>query len=275
MPNHVTTQIKFFGKPACIDKTLKCIAGEDTHIDFNKIIPMPKELNIRSGSIANTAIQYAFYKKNAEERLQIEQELNNTPHAFYGNYYNNTFFRQRDKSELEKDAKEFDDLLKNRTKDLFDDTDYEALGIHNFEDLGNAYINNIRQYGYDSWYDWRCSNWGTKWNAYDTSYGADETLTFDTAWSCPFPILEELADICANLNVCFEGKWADEDCGCNVGTFFSDEADYTFYYNYVENGSSEAYQIYEEVKGEYECIGTDENGNKFRYDCETCPHKCC
>lgn len=50
------------------------------------------------------------------------------------------------------------------------------------------------KYGFDNWYDWRCANWGTKWNACDSNYNEDEeTLTFDTAWSVPIPILAKIS----------------------------------------------------------------------------------
>lgn len=128
-------------------------------------------------------------------------------------------------------------------------------------------------YGNNNWYDWRISHWGTKWNAYDTSYDADENiLMFDTAWSCPFPILEKLSDICAEFNVEFEGKWADEDCGCNVGTF--DGGENGCYYEYVENNSQEAYNIYVELKDEHCGLHQDENGNWVWHGCDNCPNPC-
>ncbi len=53
--------------------------------------------------------------------------------------------------------------------------------------------------GFENWYDWRCVKWGTKWNSYhfsdepylpgDRSY----TCSFDTAWSFPEPVFEQLA----------------------------------------------------------------------------------
>ncbi len=44
-------------------------------------------------------------------------------------------------------------------------------------------------------YKWQCSNWGTKWGAYD--YGPVKrgknvvTYTFDTAWAPPLPVLAQ------------------------------------------------------------------------------------
>ena len=48
----------------------------------------------------------------------------------------------------------------------------------------------------DRWYEWRCDNWGTKWEACDIKITQDYTdfleVTFNTAWSPPEPIAEIL-----------------------------------------------------------------------------------
>ena len=48
----------------------------------------------------------------------------------------------------------------------------------------------------DRWYDWRCTNWGTKWGACEIEINQDDEdfleITFNTAWSPPEPIVNEL-----------------------------------------------------------------------------------
>lgn len=51
--------------------------------------------------------------------------------------------------------------------------------------------------GYTNWYDWRCDHWGVKWNV----EGGDRMdhvsrirLTFSTAWSPPKPIVMALSE---------------------------------------------------------------------------------
>ena len=130
-------------------------------------------------------------------------------------------------------------------------------------------------YGLNNWYDWSIGRWGTKWNAYHERFDEDtNTIYFDTAWSSPMPVLEALAKLCYEHQVWFEGKWADEDRGNNVGTFESDcnYDEYWFSYEYVENCSNEAYEIYVELKGETMCLGKDANGNWIAYDCDNCPN---
>ena len=278
MPNHVANKIEFYGDQENISKVLELIKGKDTCIDFNKIVPMPPSLHLTSGGHQNTAIQYALSKKSADERVALEKELKGRSADFYGSYFKKIFgYGTETDSKLQEYAKEFEEQLNGTKKDVWDDTDYAGLGIKNFEDLGNMYINNILQYGYDTWYDWSCANWGTKWNAYD-DYLDEPTsqIFFNTAWSCPISVLDKLAEICYEHNVSFSGKWADEDRGCNVGIFESDCCgdEYWFSYEVMENCSNEAYDIYVELQGESDCMGKDENGNWIGYDCDTCPNKC-
>jgi hypothetical protein len=277
MPNHVTNKIEFYGDQENINKVLELIKGEEECIDFDKIIPMPKSLHLTSGGHQEQAIQYAILQKSYDEKIKIKDSLKKIRCDFYGSYFNKVLKYNYTNVALQECATEFEEKLKSGKRDVFDDIDYEGLGIKTFEDLGNAYINNILDYGYDTWYDWSCAKWGTKWNAYDTHFGEDNSIMeFDTAWSCPIPVLDKLAEICYKYNVSFSGKWADEDRGNNVGVFESDcdGDEYWFSYEYVENCSNEAYDIYVELQGESECMGKDENGNWVSYDCDTCPNKC-
>ena len=97
------------------------------------------------------------------------------------------------------------------------------MGINSLEDLGNVYINNILQYGADSWYDWCCENWGTKWNATNTYIVDDTEIEFSTAWSCPVNIFKELSRQFSGVEIVVE--FADEDIGSNCGkiTFLNGE----------------------------------------------------
>jgi len=55
----------------------------------------------------------------------------------------------------------------------------------------------LKKYGYENWYDFHCSEWGTKWNCGEASLSrisSDKALiTFDTAWSPPKPVIEKLS----------------------------------------------------------------------------------
>lgn len=135
-------------------------------------------------------------------------------------------------------------------------------------------------YGINNWYDWRISHWGTKWDAYNSSLNSslkesDNTLWFDTAWSCPIPVLQKLAEVCCESGIDFEGEWADEDCGRNAGSFWTDNQPGEPYFSYVyaDSNSDAAYDTYVRLKGESRCLGKDNDGHWVHYDCDTCPNR--
>jgi len=63
----------------------------------------------------------------------------------------------------------------------------------------------FEQTGACNWYDWKCKNWGTKWNSCRFSEGEDEegryAISFDTAWSPPIPIWEKLGEMFPSLDI--------------------------------------------------------------------------
>lgn len=268
MPNWVVNKIEFSGTKENIDKVLGIIKGDDTDFDFNKLIPMPKSLKLTAGGNQNEAIMYALSKKKSEEKAGIIDKFMSKPAFLYENYFDQVS-RHVDEERIQKALERFD----ANDKSILDNTDYEGLGIKTFEDLGNTYINNVLEYGYDTWYDWSCDKWGTKWNACDV-YTSNDVLEFSTAWSCPFPVLDKLAELCYQYNIGFTGKWADEDAGCNAGIFESDcdGNEYWFSYEYMESLSDDAFEIYIELHGETDCIGKSKSGKWVHYSCDDCPH---
>lgn len=211
MPNHITNIITITGKKNEVEKCLKSIKGTGeegaTLIDFNKIIPRPKSLDITSGSSVDNAV--AILKNDVryfEGMLQYpwvkEEGLTST------------------------------EQIKEHLKSNLSPQDFEE---------GRMAIENIKKYGCKDWYSWSIKYWGTKWNAYDQIELDFGTIQFDTAWSTPFPVMQELAKSFPDLD--FEVKFADEDLGNNCGA-------YKF-----ENG---------ELTGEYQPEGTE----AMRFACE-------
>lgn len=70
-------------------------------------------------------------------------------------------------------------------------------------------------YGENNWFDWSRKNWGTKWDACEPEVNG-RTVVFNTAWSCPEPVLIALAKKVGGVLVFY----ADEDIGNNFGAFF-------------------------------------------------------
>lgn len=67
MPNHITNRLELVGDQSKINKLLEAVRYDNEPIgtlDFNKIIPMPKSLDITSGSIEKSETYeygYSYY----------------------------------------------------------------------------------------------------------------------------------------------------------------------------------------------------------------------
>ncbi|MBV4552337.1 hypothetical protein HU742_014420 [Pseudomonas sp. SWRI102] len=78
-------------------------------------------------------------------------------------------------------------------------------------------LRNKRTSGHFHSLDFAREVWGTKWNAYDQVISLDAgELSFDTAWSCPIPVLTELSK--RHPEHLITVRYADEDLGSNCGT---------------------------------------------------------
>ena len=203
MPNWVTNYIELEGDEKRIAEMKEAIKKDDYGLgtmDFNKIIPMPKELDIVCGSSTDKGLK--AYKELAEIYqfgvVRTKEELLNIP---------------------EKSEKAF---LKHKKN--IDPKDWEN---------GRQAFRNILQYGHPTWYEWSCNNWGTKWNScgYDenTDYSNGDKLWFQTAWSAPHPILRKLSEQYPDIR--FTHEWADEDLGTNCGRreYFGGACEETYY----------------------------------------------
>jgi len=71
---------------------------------------------------------------------------------------------------------------------------------------------NLEKYGSESWYDWACANWGTKWDAGDvllTRFNPRIVeLTFVTAWGPPGPVVEAIHEQFPKLSIRL--SWREE-----------------------------------------------------------------
>ena len=70
---------------------------------------------------------------------------------------------------------------------------------------------NKAKYGYVSWYDFACHNWGTKWGNNDVTINGD-VIEFETAWDHPEGIYRKIAETIPIIVA-----YADENIGFNYG----------------------------------------------------------
>ena len=167
-------------------------------LDFEKISPMPRTLELEDGSITDIAIYYSILQKDEKEREKIINLLTKTDDLLDKNYW------AKLKSYI--DAGRFKNIEKY-AKDYEPDNYAFDLGINTLEELGDMYINNIKEYGHATWYDWCVENWGTKWGVSRFSCN-ENTMIFETAWSTPEPIFEKLSQEFPDDYI--ELKYADE-----------------------------------------------------------------
>lgn len=226
MPNHITNQITFGSDSKALSefhKMLQFIKADDSFlgsVDFNKLIPMPQELAVESGSRGNQGLKlYSDFLEQAA-LLVMEDLLLTLPDEVK---------KQRATEHLARY-----DKLRN------DDPEMWALG--------EKYYSNLQKYGATTWYDWCISHWGTKWNAYHCSQ-ADEhtdTLQFDTAWAGVPMIVEKLSERFPSATLTY--RFSDENIGFNVGEIIYKNGQVVEATLPVE-GSREAYDMAAEIQG--------------------------
>ena len=191
MPNHITNILTIKGNKQGVDDCLKAIKGTETDeegsherlVDFDRIIPRPKSLDITSGSNIDNAVAVikndkAYFEKMLDYPWVKEKGLTTT------------------------------EQIRKHLKFNLSPKDLEE---------GKAAIENLEKYGCKDWYSWSIQYWGTKWNAYDQIEVELGVIRFDTAWSTPFPVIRKLAGMFPYLD--FEVKFADEDLGFNCGAY--------------------------------------------------------
>lgn len=188
MPNHITNRLIVSGDDKRVAEFFEFIKGDNGAMDFNKVFPMPKELEIEDGSEGEWGKRYLDGDKDAIEKVDSWPE-------------------SRKQKALE---------------------------------LGKAYIDNIREYGYPTWYGWACRNWGTKWNAYDIEVNFNE-IRWNTAWNGVPNIVRALSKKFPDLHM--EYAFADEDAGYNTGLGETD-SEGGFSMIYPDGGTIDSFNIY-------------------------------
>jgi len=106
---------------------------------------------------------------------------------------------------------------------------------------------------FPDWYEWRCKNWGDKWNACDTDVGREGEairLFFDTAWSVPIPIFEEVARRFPSLKI--EGTYQDGMLNF-AGNILCQNGTVAF-----EDRSEECDAAYEAMMAQYKKLATEQ-----------------
>lgn len=217
MPNHVQNRVRLIGEQSRIDELLRTVQNDEDgfgSIDFNKIIPMPKELDVECGS--------------------------RSEHGFkaYSDFIAVCLF---DRSDGKIDVFSIPESSEKAFLKIRKDIDAETFK------LGKQLFQDKIKFGYTDWYSWCIDNWGTKWNAYSFGEYESNTLSFCTAWSRAMPIMTKLSKMFPDVH--FNYAWADEDFGCNVGEVELQNGEMTFE-NIPAPFSKEAFEMAADIRGE-------------------------
>lgn len=188
MPNYVENKLLITGPGEVLAEIYQChCVGEERKFDFNTLIPMPVSLDISSTTVNIPLIQFLTKNPTVDFKKWVDYP-DNLKRIKLGLLVNG-----------EKDSLEI--------MDEFSTVGYliEALA------LTKNQMQNQKNYGHTDWYSWSNHNWDTKWNAQEgSSYLTDSALSisFDTAWSCPLPVILELAELYPEVEI--EYKYLDE-----------------------------------------------------------------
>lgn len=188
MPNYIYNRIKFekegFGNFG------KFLTG--INFDFNKLIPKPKEFQEMGndrGDIKEILTEWEIFSK--------DYKLTPQNIAKYTKLFEKTVLENPEK------YPKITEILNRDTISQISDLQYQM-----YREIGKI------KYGFPSWYGWSVENWGTKWNAMDTSFLKEE-LFFLTAWETPLPVFKKMVEL--NPETAFQVEYYDENMGNNCG----------------------------------------------------------
>jgi hypothetical protein len=182
MPNWVTNKVK------ASKQVIEAMLGENSEVDFDKIIPSP----CKNGN------DWDGISCAAEEAAEIACGIPFSSNPLIASLQTHNRFLSDVKSLSESDFIQFNEMVENH------------------KDCG--YLHSM---------DFARKEWGTKWNACNSIVNSEnKEASFDTAWSCPEPIFIALSRKFPKEKI--EVIYADEDIGSNCGRFILLNGDYTF-----------------------------------------------
>lgn len=222
MPNNMAHRMRVFGDAqrlrSFVKKYIKTYRGKEDkyeYLDFDAIIPMPKELREDKVDSRGEIGYDAWYGKDWSRILEWPWVI-------------------AEKIVTRKGLQKFLDKQ---------DPEYKKQA--------NKVRDNIRKYGAPDSLEWAVKNWGTKWNSYDLNFilnvgprdwGTTQIeFVFFTAWSPPIPVIEMLAYKEPEIRIEIVGYEGGMNFGCK-GSFEGGHGSYEC--------TDATPELYEEVFGE-------------------------
>lgn len=223
MPNWVTNSITITcDNDEILNAYFNIVGRQGESFDFDKIIPMPKELEIPSGSETGEGITCVkwFAHPDCPETSDIIPKMKPEQYVFL-------LKRLGESQDIDINALALEMCRVRKAHQGFypNDPDLEQQDWESMLQLGKQACSNAMAYGATDWYSWCISNWGTKWNVNrpgDSRIEDDGSVWFETAWRAPLPIVRRIVTQLASTKglhgtATIEHRWADEDLGNNCG----------------------------------------------------------
>jgi len=257
MPNWVTNKLTINGEnKKDFILSLMTKDNEEEYFDFEKIIPMPKELRIDKSSYNDVAMKLYLAKINplilnfGNDKMYVN-EFKQLIHLLFKNDTKKEMYYVINSNELEKILL----MYEEKFKDKFDDEIVKLI------EIGEKLINNVKKYNYPTWYEWSYANWGVKWNSNNTYYNLDDGIIyFDTAWCPSVEVIKELAKQHPDYN--FIHEYAEEQIAFYTGKLEYENGECIDNIEY-EAYSKEAYELYFELWGCEEDFKYDESKGTY------------
>lgn len=256
MPNWVCNHLTIQGDNAI--EVMRSILKENKDsdcgydVDFNKILPMPEDLNIISGSITTNCA--ALYLRSLLEKdfKMFDKYRKIFMDAFGREEFS---FTNSDCPKMLKNALSYKDF---ESKELLFKSEEEVLAY------GKRALDNYEKYGAKDWYDWCCDNWGTKWNACNTQINnlKKADIYFDTAWSAVPYIIAKIAELHPDCKI--EYEYAEEDAGANAGYINFENGEITSDEHY-KDFSKDAYEMFFSLWGMEDEFKFNPQKNTYEY----------
>lgn len=205
MPNWVTNTVKAQNFDVLKEKLIDV---DEYTVDFNKLLPMPEDLNITAGSYEWLEDKYnlGFNQNKIEAQQEIIEPILNE-------IYNS---KEMTQAEFIEEVEKRKVILYAKFVIIYDIRTTDRTETEIRDDIRNIIKGyyNLRTYGVKNWYDWHVKNWGTKWNVGEAELidEGSKTVSFQTAWSTPEGIFRELSKYTKVVVT-----YADEDTGSNYG----------------------------------------------------------
>lgn len=199
MPNWVQNFVYFDRED--VSDILNAVKYDDEVLgscDFEKIIPMPKSLEIEANSDIGKAVNVYLTFVNPKTKD-------------YG-------VAKKSEADFKTITLAFSDIGTDILKPNLSDAEISVITkyvpVSEVIKLGETVVTNFINYGAFTWYEWSITNWGTKWNS-SNSFESTSYLNFQTAWDSPTPIIKKMSEMFPNVTMTL--TYADEDLGNNCG----------------------------------------------------------